>query len=96
MLRNTEVVFYPKLTQKVTVGAASAATTNGVSQYVAAVRVLATTDCYVEIGASPVATTSSMFVMANFPETFRIREGQKVAVIQQVNSGTLYITEMTH
>ena len=55
-----------------------------------AVRVVATADCYVAIGANPTATTSSTLLVAGLPEYFSARAGEKVAVIG--TSGTLNIT----
>jgi hypothetical protein len=78
------------------VGTTSAASTNPVPTGVAAVRLLASTACYVKLGTSPTADTTTSFMLApNFPEIFTIRPGEKVAVIQVSASGTLNITELT-
>lgn len=55
------------------------------------VRLVSDTDCFVAIGASPVATASSIYLPAKFPQVFGISPGQKVAAIG--TSGNLYITE---
>jgi hypothetical protein len=58
------------------------------------VRLVATAACHIAIGAAPtaVADGTSHFLPANVPEFFRITSGHKVAVIQDVGAGFLYIT----
>lgn len=44
---------------------------------------------------TPTATSSSMLVAVNFPETFAVSPGQKVAVLgNNTGTGTVNITEM--
>lgn len=57
------------------------------------VRIYSTSDCYLEIGSSPVATNSSMFLPAGVIEYFNYALGQKVSVVSDGNSGTLMMTE---
>lgn len=55
------------------------------------VRLCSDTDCWISIGASPVATTSSVYLPAKFPQVFGCNPGDKVSAIG--TSGNLYITE---
>lgn len=87
--------YYPKTTQTVTVGAASAATTNAVGSNIHAVRLISTTACHIKIEQAPTATTSDFLMAANREEYFTIHPGEKVAVIQNAAGGTLYVTELT-
>lgn len=57
------------------------------------VRLTASADCFVAIGANPTATTSSTFLPAGVVEYVEIFPGQRVAAIQASSAGTLYITE---
>lgn len=56
-------------------------------------RVFATTDCFLEFGANPTATSGSMFLPGGFIEYFEVRPGDKLSVIRSTISGTLYMTE---
>lgn len=60
------------------------------TQVVFAVRVVATADCRIAIGANPTATTTSTLLPAGAPEYFSVQSGEKLAVIG--TSGTLNIT----
>jgi hypothetical protein len=82
-------VIRPGTTQKVNIGSASTASDvvgSGV------VRLLATSDCHVALGADPTAGPTSLFLPANMPEYFGCGTGDKVAVIQDSASGALYVT----
>ena len=57
------------------------------------IRVCASQDCFILFGASPTATTSSIFMPAGVVEYFSVTPGQKVAAIQSSVAGTLYIAE---
>jgi hypothetical protein len=57
------------------------------------VRLVATADCFVAIGASPTATTSSAYLPAGVVEYLAIRPGHKVAALQASAGGNLYITQ---
>ena len=60
------------------------------------VRLVATSDCNIAIGANPTASpTTSAFLPAGVVEYVEITGGQKVAVIQKTggSAGTLFITE---
>lgn len=92
-MRNVEPLFYPGATQSIAIGASSVSTT-AMDSYTQAIRLYATSDCFVAFGTT--ATTSSMFIPANFPSYFRTKPAQTISVIQYSTSGTLYVTEMTH
>lgn len=89
------MIGYPKTTQTVSVGAASAATTNAVGAQIKLIRVVSTTNCHLAIGSAPTATTSDLFLVANREEYFWIHPGEKVAFIRNSADGTAYVTEMT-
>ena len=59
------------------------------------IRVVATKDCFLEIGGTPVADATKCFLPAGIIEYFGAREGDKLAVIKAGSgaSGTLYLTE---
>jgi hypothetical protein len=59
------------------------------------VRVVATTDCWVAIGPSATATTSSTFLPAFVPEYFRVGGGERVSAIRDVTSGTLNVSYLS-
>lgn len=73
-------------------------TSNAVSAAVAAtsnaVRVCSDVDCFVAIGAAPVATLTSIYLPAKTPQVFGIAGGQKVAAIA-AGAGNLYVSEAT-
>ena len=75
--------------QAVAIGASSAAT-NVMPAKTRAVRLVATVDCWVEIGATAAATTST-FLPAGSPEYFEAIPGDVVAVIQASGAGSLYV-----
>ena len=57
------------------------------------VRIMSDTNgVHIAFGASPTATTSSMYIPANDIEIIKIRPGEKVAFI---GSGDLYVTELS-
>ncbi len=92
---DTKGPYRPGVTQTVTVAAASAATTNAVTDAVYKVRLISDTDCHVVFAVTPVATTGDMFLAADSEEYFAIQNGEKVAVIQNAAGGILYVTEVT-
>lgn len=83
----------PTTTQTVTVGVASAATTNAVSN-TKYVRIVSTTDCHIAFDTTPTATTADIFLPADKPEIFQITPGHKVAAIQNAAGGTMFVTEL--
>ena len=85
----------PGTVQNVTMGTASAATSNAVGA-VSVVRVYSPDDIYLSFGATPTASTAST-VMAAGAEYFRVEPSvDKIAVLQKGTSGgDVNITEMT-
>jgi len=58
------------------------------------VRVVATVDCFVEIGANPTAVANtSTFVPAGTVEYFAATFGQRLAMIRSAVDGTAYVRE---
>lgn len=76
--------------QNVTIGAVSAQSATLATPNLFAVRLVATADCRVAIGANPTATSTSTLLVAGVPEYFSAEVGEKVAVIG--TSGTLNVT----
>ena len=60
-----------------------------------AVRVIATSACFIAIGKSPTATTSDIYVPADKPEIFICFPGEKVSAVQSTVGGTLHVTELS-
>jgi hypothetical protein len=81
----------PKSTEKVTSSGTSVQSA-AISDNIFYIRVAADADCHLEIGVSPTATTSSIYLPADDYEYFKISPGEKVAVIGNVN---IYITQLT-
>ena len=81
----------PKSTEKVTSSGTSVQSA-AISDNIFYIRVAADADCHLEIGVSPTATTSSIYLPADDYEYFKISPGEKVAVIGTVN---IYITQLT-
>lgn len=86
----------PGSAQDVTVGAASAQTTNAISSGIEAARVVSTTDCRYLIGTNPTALATSTLLPAGVVEIIRIPAGgtTKIAFIQESAGGTANVTEM--
>jgi hypothetical protein len=60
------------------------------------VRLFATQDCRIAVGADPTATSTSMYLPAGQIEYIAVRSGvDKIAAIQVSTGGSLNITEMT-
>jgi hypothetical protein len=91
----SETTFLPVITE-----AKSYSSTSVQSAVVATnkVRLLATTDAFIEMGEDPTAEASGAGVgtplVAGVPEYFDIIPGHKVAVIRSANDGILYITQL--
>jgi hypothetical protein len=82
----------PGTTQKASYTDSSAAISSFVETEV--VRVVSTTDCYVTVAGTPVATTSHMFLPAHTVEYIRCDASvDKVAAIRVNTSGDLFVTE---
>lgn len=73
----------------------TAGTTAALSTNSNVVRVIATTDCFIEIGMNPTAVADTgCYLPALTPEYFACPEGGKVSAIQVSAAGTLYVTPM--
>lgn len=71
----------------------TSAQTAAIADEVYVVRLVATADVFVAIGADPTATTSSAYLPAGVVEYVAVRPGQKVAALQASAAGTLYVTQ---
>lgn len=80
--------------QKVSVAAASAATTNAFAATTCLVRVAVSTDCYITFATVPVATTSMTFLPAGSVEYFLVEPSTKAAFIRNSADGVATVTEM--
>lgn len=71
----------------------TAGTTSAVSANASVVRVIATTDCFIEIGTSPTAVADTgLYLPALVPEYFSCPPSAKVSAIQVSSGGTIYVT----
>ena len=59
------------------------------------VRVTLSTAGHVAIGVTPVASTSTAYMPANWPEYFTINPGEKVSALQVAAGGNLHVTEVS-
>ena len=57
------------------------------------IRIVATTDCFIAVGANPTATTSSTFIPFGSVEYFKVAGAVKVAALKSTTAGILYVTE---
>ncbi len=79
----------------------SATTTSGATRTSAfaaqtqTVMVTATADVFVAFGGTPTAATSSTFINADYPLTFRVEGGDKAAAITGTSTSSVYITELS-
>jgi hypothetical protein len=66
-----------------------------VSANASVIRVVATTDCHILIGANPTATTTSALLPSGVVEYIGIKAGDKIAAIKQSGgtAGQLFVTE---
>jgi hypothetical protein len=87
--------YRPKTTQTVSYTGTSAASTNPFGAGITVVRVICTTDAHIVFAGTPVATTGAPLIPAFTPEYFSVSPGEKIAAIQNLAAGTLYVTEMT-
>ena len=80
----------------VAVADSSAANSTAFNAETREVRIVCTVDAYVEFGASPSATSSSLIIPAYTPEYFRVTPGTKVAVLRVGSTdGTSRVTELS-
>ncbi len=59
------------------------------------VRLFATNDCYIKLGANPTALAdgTSMFVPGGIVDFIGVTPGDKIAVIRYASNGSLFVTE---
>lgn len=71
----------------------TAGTTTALPATANALRVVATTDCFIQIGTNPTAVADDdCYLPALVPEYFACPEGAKVSAVQVASGGTLYVT----
>lgn len=98
--RQTSGTPAPNASVVLAVGATSTAQTMTGAMWISTVRIVASKDCFIEMGFNPVANaTTSMFLPAGVPEYFKVPESgvsntYKIAAIQATEAGSLYITPM--
>lgn len=92
---NGQVMPVVKFAASQAVSFSTSTQSTAVSAQTDVVRLVATTDCHVQIGTNPTATTSSAFLPAGVVEYVGIKGGDKVAAIQRSggSAGVLYVTE---
>lgn len=91
----TAAAYRPIRVQTVLVGASSAQIANSVGKGIRAIRVCSRTNCHYAVGDNPVATVNDSYLPADLVEYLSVREGEKIAFIQDSEGGTAYITEMS-
>ena len=83
-------------TQTITSAGTSAATSSAVGSQTYAVTISATEDVYLAFAAAPTATaTNGVYLKKDWPTTYRISPGEKVAAFQVSTGGTVYVSELT-
>ena len=81
--------------QVVSIGSSSTQS-SAMPNYISEIKLAASSDCYVEFGASPTATATSMFLAGDkIDRYFHFKQGDKIAVLQVSGAGSLYVTPMT-
>ena len=71
----------------------TAGTTTALPSTTGTVRLLSTTDCFVEIGLSPTAVADTgLYLRGYVPEYFEAGPNSKVSAIQVSSAGTIYVT----
>lgn len=66
---------------------------NAVGSGIHRVRVVVTSAAYIKIGKDVTATSADVYMAADAPEYFTIKQGEKVSAIQVSAGGTLHVTE---
>lgn len=84
--------------QLMKLGASQAVVTGAVSAQSTAlttdvVMLTASAACFVAFGANPTATSSSHYLIADYPYVFAVTEGHKIAALQVAAAGVLYVSE---
>jgi len=71
----------------------TAGTTAALPSNTEVVRIVATTDCFIEIGTSPTAVANTgMYLTALVPEYFSCPGSGKVSAIKVTSDGSIYVT----
>ena len=71
----------------------TAGTTTALPDSTEAVRVMATTDCFIDLGPTATAVADTgLYLAAYSPEYFSAYGGWKVSAIQVSSGGTIYVT----
>ena len=84
------------VTQSITTGGTSAATSNAVADETYVVLITATENAYITFGPTPVVTASNgVFLQKDWPTYFSVGKGEKVAALQVSSAGTVYVSELT-
>lgn len=76
----------------------TSASSSAINSHSGTVRLVATTDCFVEFGPANAGTVTaaantSMFLPAYMPEYFSVANATKIAAIRLSADGTLYISQ---
>ena len=83
-------------TQTITSSGSSAATSNAVGAQTYEVSLVASQDVYLTFAVAPTTTaTNGVFHKKDWPTTYRIAPGEKVAALQVSSGGTVYVSELT-
>lgn len=92
--RHMQTLGRPKAasTQSKAYDGTAAAIDNALDSGVDMIHVICTTAAHIQIGKTPVATTSDMPIKADTDYYFTCHPSDKVSVIQQAAGGTLYVT----
>ena len=81
--------------QSVAFTATAARTTNGISDQIYKVALIATEDCHIRFGSgTPTALTTDFFLPKNNLVMFPIVPGEKISAIRNSADGTLHVSEM--
>jgi hypothetical protein len=71
----------------------TAGTTSALPADTGTVRIVSTTDCFIEIGLNPTAVANTgLYLVANTPEYFEAQPNSKVSAIQASSGGSIYVT----
>lgn len=85
----------PGASQRVSIGAASVVLGQALGDRTTLIRVAATVDCHLALGAAPMATTDDLLLPAGVVEYIAVRPGiDTLAVIRSVQDGDLFVTEI--
>lgn len=80
-------------TQNVAYTGTAGTITNGVSDGVYKLRLLATTDAFVTLDGSTPTSSNGTYLVASSAEYVTVSPGQKPKAVQVSSGGTLYVTE---